>query len=296
MFRLRFLTLPFALLLVAGFSAADETSAKQKKLAIEGLKKADIPKGNVAESETVILAGVLPESRLKSIGDALTKTSKTARKALQFDEKDEPWKGKLTVVLLPERTHFSSYMRLVVGQRVEGNYHINIRSDEPTVVSGADLDAKATDSDVLGELGPVLAGAWIQAKVGPSANIPSWVRLGLGRAIAYRAEGPSSKRFSGYKTRARAAVLGGGGKPAAPIMDIWNSDRAEGLDLATSLMDYMAFGTGQANFGKFLAALRPDENGDAPAIAKAIEDAGWKTPADLEAAWKKWVTAGAIAK
>lgn len=292
---LRFL-LPVAFIAIAGLGLADETSDKQKKAAAANLKKADITKGNVAESDTVIVGGLLPETRLKALGDSLTKTSKLARKALQFDEKDEPWKGKLTVMYLPERTNFTSYMRLVVGKRVEGNYDINIRSDEPTVVIGADLDAKATDSDILGELGPVVAGAWLQAKVGSSASIPGWVRLGLGRAIAYRAEGTSSKRFTGYKARARTAALGGGGKGAAPIADVWGSDRADGLDLATSLMDYLAFGPKNGDFGKFISALRPDDNGDAQAVAKVLEDAGWKTPADLEAAWKKWVTAGSPAK
>lgn len=290
-------TLPFtAMIFLASLTLADDVSDKQKKVAVANLKKADIAKANVAESETVIVGGLLPESRLKTIGDSLTKTSKTARKALQFDEKDEPWKGKLTVMYLPERTNFTSYMRLVVGKRVEGNYDINIRSDEPTIVIGSDLDAKATDSDILGELGPVLAGAWLQAKVGSSASIPSWVRLGLGRAIAYRAEGTNSKRFTGYKTRARTAALGGGGKGAAPIADVWGSDRADGVDLATSLMDYLAFGPKSGDFGKFISALRPDDNGDAQAVPKVLEDAGWKTPAELDAAWKKWVAAGSIAK
>jgi hypothetical protein len=294
MLRFRFCLL-FALLL-ASVSAADETSEKQKKYAEASLKKADITKANVVESETVIVAGVLPESRLKTIGDALNKTSKLARKALQFAEKDEPWKGKLAVLYLPERTHFTSYMRLVVGQRAEGTWHINIRTDEPVIVSGMELDAKATDADILGELAPLVAGAWLQAKVGPSARVPGWVRIGVGRAIAYRAEGANSRRFSGYKTRARSAVLGGGGKFPAPIADVWGSDRADGLDLATSLMDFMAFGPGSANFDKFLSALRPDEDGEVQAMPKVIEDAGWKTPAELETAWRRWVTAGSPVK
>jgi hypothetical protein len=285
-----------ACLLVASFSQADNVSEKQKQVAAENLKKGDVSKGNVVECDTVIVSGALPEQRLKSIGDGLGKISKTARKALQFDAKDEPWKGKLTVVYLPERTQFTSYMRLVVGERVDGNYHINIRSDQPAIVSGGEFDAKATDAEVIGELGPVLAGAWLQAKAGGGANVPSWVRIGLGRAVAFRAEGTNGKRFGAYKTKARAALLGGGGRPAAPIADVWSGDRAEQVDLATSLMDYMAFGPGSANFGKFIAALRPDENGNEPMIAKAIEDAGWKTPADLEAAWRKWVTAGSPAK
>ena len=291
--------MPFtALLLIAfaGIASADEISDKQKKVAIENLKRADISKGNVAESETVIVAGLLPETRLKTIGDSLTKINKVSRKALQFDEKDEPWKGKLTVVYLPERTNFAQYMRLVVGQRPDGNWHIGIRSDEPTIVSGAEQDAKATDADIIAELGPLVAGAMLQSKVGLTTNIPGWVRIGLGRAVSFRADGVSGKRFTTFKSQARAAVIGGAGKPGAPIADIWTSDRPDGGLLATSLMDYLAFGPGSANFSKFLSGLRPDENGTEPAIAKVIEDAGWKMPADLEAAWKKWVTAGSPVK
>lgn len=280
----------------AGSAPADEVSDKQKKVAIENFKKAEISKGNVAESETLIVVGLLPETRLKAIGEALNKTTKLSRKALQFDEKDEPWKGKLTVIYLPERTNFTQYMRLVVGQRPEGNWHIGIRSDEPTIVSGAELDAKATDAEIVAELGPLVAGAMLQAKVGPSASIPGWVRIGLGRAVSLRADGVTGKRYSTFKTQARSAVLGGGGKAAAPIADVWGSDRPDGGLLATSLMDYLAFGPGAANFSKFLSGLRPDDNGTEPAIAAVIEGAGWKTPAELETAWKRWVTAGSPVK
>jgi hypothetical protein len=235
---------------------------------------------------------VLPEARLKTIADSLSKTNKTARTALQFDEKDEPWKGKLTIYYLPERKDFAQFMRLVAGERTDGNYHIAVRSDEPYVIGGGDLDAKATDGDIGAEMGQLLASAMMQAKVGTTAAIPPWVRGGLGRAVAYRAEGVNGKRYGAYKSQARTAVLGGGGKPGAPIADVWTSDRADGAMLATSLMDFFAFGPGKANFGKFLSSLRPDENGNQPDIAKVIEDAGWKKPTDLEAAWKKWVAAG----
>jgi len=294
---LRF-TLPLVALalLLSGAAPADDVSAKQKKVAAENLAKAEIAKGAATEGETVIVAGPLPAGRLKTIADSLSKTNKLARKALQFDDKDEPWKGKLTIYYLPERKDFAQFMRLVVGSRPEGNYHIAVRGDEPYVVGGVDLNAKATDGDVAAELGPLLAGAMMQAKVGTAAAIPPWVRLGMGRAVALRADGVTGKRYSAYKSQARVAVLGGAGKPGAPIADIWTGDRADGSLLATSLMDYFAFGPGKTNFGKFLSALRPDETGKEPDIAKVIEDAGWKRPIDLEAAWKKWVTAGSPAK
>lgn len=288
----------FAFLFAVVFAAAapaDDVSDKQKKVAAENFKKAEITKVGVVETETVIVAGILPDARLKTIGEALNKTSKLSRTALQFDAKDEPWKGKLTVVYLPERANFTQYMRQVVGEKPDGNSYIAIRSDEPAVISGAELDAKASDSDIIGELGPVVAQAWLQSKVGTSARVPGWVRHGLGRAIAYRAEGTTGKRFTTYKTRARTALLGGAGKSPAPIADVWGSDRADGVDLGTSLMDFLAFGPDKMKFTKFLSALRPDDNGNEPDIAKVIEEAGWKT-AELEAAWRKWVTAGSPVK
>jgi hypothetical protein len=292
---IRFLV-PLAVLFAATLASADEVSDKQKKVALANLKKAEIARGAAVECETVILAGPLSETRLKAIGDSLSKTTKLARKALQFDEKEEPWKGKLTVVFLPERKDFTQYLRDVVGQRAEGNWSIDVRSDEPYVVSGVELNAKATDADIVAELGPLVTGAMMQAKIGSAARAPGWVRIGLGRAVSMRAEGAMSRRFTTYKSQARVAVLGGGGKAAAPIADIWTSDRADGGLLATSLMDYLAFGPGSANFSKFLSGLRPDENGADPAIAAVIEGAGWKTPAELDAAWKKWVTAGSPVK
>jgi len=285
---------PFAAVLVlfAAVAFADEVSDKQKQAAQEKLKTAEVGKAAVAESAGLIVCGRLPETRLKAIAEALQKTYKTGRKAVQYEEKEEPWKGKLAVFYLPERKDFSSFMRLVVGQRPDGTVHIAIRGDEPFVVCGTELGAKATDAEITSELAPLVAGALLQSKAGPSANIPGWVRYGFGRAVAARAGGVNGRQFLAYKSAARAAVLGGGGKPQAPIADVWGSDRPDGGVLAASLMDFLAFGPGAKSFPMFVSGLRADENGNEPAITAVIEGAGWKTPAELELAWKKWVQAG----
>ncbi len=280
----------------AGNSSGDEVSEKQKKAALEKLAKAEVKRAAAVEGEAVIAVGQLPEARLRAIAATLAKTAKLGRKALQFDDKEEPWKGKLTVIYLPERKDFAQYMRLVVGQRPETSWAISIRGDEPFVISGADLNARASNADIAAELSPLVASAMLQAKVGTTAKPPRWVERGLGNVVAWRAEGMSGKRFSAYKTKARAAVLGGGGRPAAPIADVWSGERPDGEWLAASLMDFLAFGPGAANFPKFLSALRPGENGEDPAITTAIEAAGWKKPAELEIAWRKWVTAGSPVK
>lgn len=282
------------LALGAGMSPADEVSDKQKTVARGNLAKADIRKAAVAESDALIVCARLPEARVRTVAGALQKTYKTARKGLQFDEQEEPWKGKLTVYLLPDQRDFAQFMRSVAGQRAEGTSHTAVRGDEPYVVSGAELDAKVTDADVVAELAPLVAGALLSSKTGPSTAVPGWVRSGFGRAAALRAEGVTGRRFTTYKTQARAAVLGGAGRPPAALADAWG-DRPDAGVVATSLMDYMAFGPGAENFPKFLSGLRPDENGTEPAIMTAIEGAGWKGP-ELDAAWKKWVRAGMAAK
>lgn len=276
-----------------GIAPADEASDKQKKAVLDKLAKAEIPRIKAFEGDAVIVAGPLPDARLKAIAATLARTAKLGRKALQFDANEEPWKGKLTVIYLPERKDFAQYMRLVVGQRPETNHAISIRGDEPFVVSGANLDAKATNADIAAELSPLVAGALLQAKVGTTAKPPSWVRTGFGQVVAWRAEGASGRRLATYKSKARTAVLGGGGRPVA---DVWSGEQTDGEWLAASLMDFLAFGPGAANFPKFLSGLRPGENGQDPVIATAIRESGWKTNAELEKAWRKWVSAGSIVK
>ena len=60
----------------------------------------------------------------------------------------------------------------------------------------------------------------------------------------------------------------------------------------TSVMDYIAFGpTAAMNFSRFLVALRPGENMDAPGIDQVLMAVMW-TKDDLDKAWKKYVVTG----
>ncbi|MDB5310581.1 MAG: hypothetical protein JWO38_4783 [Gemmataceae bacterium] len=284
----------FLLALAAPVSPADEVSDKQRKVAEANLKKADIAKMVTVETDNLIVCAPLTETRAKTVAETAQKTFKVARKALQYDEKEEPWKGKLTVYYLPERQNFTQFMRLVVGLRVETTSHVAIRGDEPYVVSGAEISAKATDADIAAELGPLVGGALLSSKAGPANPIPGWVRNGFGRAASVRADGPNGKRFAGYKAQARIAVLGGAGKPPAPVAEAWG-DRPDADLIATSLMDYLAFGPEGKNFPKFVSALRLNENGEPPTAAMVFENAMLKQNT-LDAAWKKWVQGGMVVK
>src|SRR5439155_24205245 len=145
---------------------------------------------------------------------------------------------KLTVYYLPDR-QYKQFMRAVVGERAGDTAHYALKGDEPFVAVSPELPEKATDADVNGEVGAVVAAALLARKA-PTADFPDWVRAGFGRVTSMRAEGPSSRRYVAYKTQARSLVLGGKGKPSAPIADVWAGRTKESEALATSLMDYLA--------------------------------------------------------
>ena len=271
--------------------SADEVSDKQKKAAEENLTKSEVTKGVVGESENLLVAGPMSDTKAKAVAEALQKTYKLARKALQYEEKEEPWKGKLTVYVLPEKT-YKLFLRVVSGQRPEEPYRfIAIRGDEPYVVCATEITEKSAEADVAADAGPIVATALLNAKIGTATPVPEWVRMGFGRAAALRAEGTNSRRFGTYKTAARNAVFSG----KTAVGDVWGGQRKDGEVLSTSLMDYIAFGPGAANFSKFLGGFKPSETVAEPTIAQALEAAMWKEPT-LDATWKKWINGGMMVK
>ena len=278
-----------AALLAAMPVAADEASDAQKKVAAANLAKGDITKAVTVVTNELIVCATLTEAKTKALADALQKTHTLGRKVLQFEEKDDIWKGKLTVYYLPETKAFKNFIRSVAQARPDESYFFALRAAAPYIVESADVGDKATEADQFGEAGAHVATALLVTKGGTGTMFPEWVRGGLGRAISLRAEGTNTKRYGTYKATARKIVLGGG-KPA-PINEVWEGRGKESEVLATSLMDYIAFGPGQASFIKFINGFRPTETNQTPGVAQALEAAMWKQDA-LDAAWKKWVQGG----
>ena len=265
-----------------------ETATRQKATAVANLKKVEL-KGVVVETDYFLVAGTISEEKAKALGKALDKVVPVARKAAQYEEKDEPWKGKLAVYFLPEGKEFKSFVRGVVGEQPSGVAY-SLRSDDPFVVDPVDLPGKVTDADQFANTAAVVAGAYLKAKTSGS-SLPDWLRDGFGRVTAARAEGTSSKRYQTYKTQAKAAVLGKGNPPA--LADLWGGNKLDNADVLTaSFAEYLAYGPGAKMFPQFLIGLRPDEAGNNPAVTTALEAAGWKDVAMLEAAWRKWVQTG----
>ena len=283
-----------AVALLLGFAlavAADEVSDKQKEVARANLKKGDVRKAAVVETDHFIVCATIPEARAKALGAALEKVYPVARKALQMEEGESPWKGKLTVYYLTDRKEFNLFTAAVAGERTRESSYFALKGDEPYLVDGPELGEKATEAELFFEAGVLVASAVLQGHY-RTAEFPEWVKTGFARAAALRAGGTTSPRYTAYKTKARRAVLGTAGKPPPALASLWNGNSPDDREtVATSLMDYVVFGPGAKDSTRFLGGFRPSETVAAPGPAQALEAAGWKEP-QLEAAWRKWVQTG----
>lgn len=263
-----------------------ETVAKQKSTVLANLKKAEFGRPVVVESNHFLIAGTLQEEKAKALGVVLDKVVPLARKSLQYEEKEEVWKGKLAVYFLPEPRESRTFIRTILVEQPDG-VHYSLRTDEPFLVDPVAAPVKSSESDQFHLNAAIVAGAFLKAK-GASAAIPDWLVGGFGRVTAMRAEGLNAKRHAAYKTAAKGIANKG-----AKVMDLWAETKPANADLlANSFAEYLAYGPGAANFVKLIYGYRPDDNGNPPNAQQAFEAAGWKDLVMLEAAWRKWAISG----
>lgn len=270
---------------------AKAITAKQKETVIANLKKADLPKANLVETDNFFVVGVLPEEKVKALGVLLEKVVPIARKGLHYEAKEEAWKGKPAVYHFPEGRDFKGFVRSVIMIKPESVYY-DVRSDTPLVIDPVEVSGKTTETEQFAATAANVAAAYLKAR-GNTANIPEWLRIGFGRATALRADGLNSTRYQNYKKQAKAVAYGGKGNPPAEIADLWAENKNANADvLAASVVEYMAYGPGAENFIKLVYGFRPDENGNPVSVAQAFEAAGWKEIPMFEKAWQKWAMTG----
>lgn len=279
----------FAALAAAVPVSADDASEKLKKTASANLAKADITKTATAETDDLIVCATLSEAKTKTLADALQKSHALARKVIQVDEKENLWRGKLTVYYLPEAKAYKTFVRAVALSRPDEQFHFSLQGDAPYLVESADVGDKPTEAEQFGAAAAHVAVAVLEKKMG--ATFPEWVKGGFGRAVSLRTEGTNSKRYGAYKAAARRAVLGGMGRGPSPVSDAWEGGGKNGELVATSLMEYVLFAPTAGAGLKFLNGFRPTEAVATPGVPNALEAAMWKQET-LDAMWKKWVQAG----
>lgn len=286
-----------ALALCAAIAAAAPAPAQDKEkdaalvkeakaAAVANLKKANVEKPTVVETANFLVAGSLPEEKAKALGEVLEKTHAVARKALKFEDKETAWKGKLTVYYMPDGAEYKALMRRAFQVTPEGP-HFDVRADPPFLVDPAEATTKGTDADLYAGTAGRVAGALLKGKGTGTQNVPDWLRDGFGKVSAMRAEGAGGKRYAAYKAQAKAAAAKG------KLADVWSDEKSPtAAAVSTSFAEYLTYGPGAAKLPMLLDALRPSDTNQEPNVQQALEAAGWKDTAALEAAWKKWVAAG----
>jgi len=264
----------------------DEEVAKQKAKALEILKKCDVAKPALVETQDLIVCGPLPEDKLKTMGAAVQKQYTAAFKSLKFDA-DAPFKGKLTVYFFPERRTYSFFVSEVVTERLEKDDrgHADGRAEPPYVAVSVLPAEKPTDLEA--EASIEAAVALFQAKAGP-AKLPAWMKAGFARAMKMR-QNPAAAAADRDRTKRELANY------KYKAADVWippeNIDVKVKQLIAASLTEYLVFGPESAKLGKLLAAFRGGDGDQPPSVFDALKAAGIEVE-KLDVSWRRWVVTG----
>ena len=138
---MRWLPLTLALLPVSTNLAdeKDDLVAKQRAFVMQTMKKCEVAKPALIETQDLIVCGPFAEEKLKTMGELVQKNYTAALKALKFEMTDNPPSGKLAIYFFPERKQYALFVGDVVNDRLAKDERCHI-------------DAKPLRMDVAGAL------------------------------------------------------------------------------------------------------------------------------------------------
>jgi hypothetical protein len=265
-------------------SEADVLKAQQKK-ALANWKKG-LGQENPPHEETkhFLIYGTVKDKKLKELGPVLEKQYEEASRALQLT-KDDLWKGKVAVYLIPDRRDFLTFVRRVEFRRVyaEEKGSASIDMDFPHVIAGpADGEMDLTADE---QAGAQLGIALMKKKYGKFT--PSWVEEGFGRATAIKTT--SAQR----KAQERSWVLRVVNKDKVKAQDAWGGglDASEASVLRGSVIYYLAYSGRTPKFVPFLMGFRPTETVPEPTTEMVFRNLGVDMDR-LHKVWRAWVSQG----
>lgn len=163
----------------------DEAAAAQKKKAEYNWKRAfETGTPTLVETKYLLLYSKLPADKLEPLAEQLHRQMALAARALEM-QRNDLWKGKLAVYILPDREDFETFVRRTERRRVMGEERGSYLLDkEASQVAAGPRDketpAAPTDLTVAEQAGAELAMALLEQKFGRA--VPFWVRQGFGRA------------------------------------------------------------------------------------------------------------------
>jgi hypothetical protein len=265
--------------------AADKLEALKKKAQANW---ALLDAGEAVLHESAHLLLVAPkglEKRLKEIDTLLEKSHGKAVEALGMNPKESPWPVKLTVYLVSEREHYTTFVRRVEKRRLEGGEtgSFDADGDEPHAIGSP--PRSRNDPGIEAQAAQQLAAALLQKKAGRKVLLPGWLVLGFGRATYARV---NALDVGVRAERARAADLVVKQKRTAA--QVWGGDLdgEESSVLGFSLSDYLAYGPGSGKFPAFVEAFKPDEGQEKKTTDQVLAALNIKGD-KLDSAWKAWV-------
>lgn len=284
---------------ILGFCLAPLAMSQEKKIppeklgemAAEAMKKSDVADARVIETENLVVATTLPESKAKALAEALQKTFALAAKTLKFTEA-EIKANRMVIYTFADVDNFRQFQRSVLKVRPEDSEFTayDVKRDNPFIAVSARRGDRNPHFDLLA--GNEISRALLAQK-GGNARLPEWMKDGFARAVHMRLN-PGTAGAERAAVQRIAPRVGKSSK-APPVVDkAWSGMGKEKDLVAAGLMDFFAFGPGAEKFSSLLNGLIPVDGGGDPSLADGLKAADWMLE-DLDRAWRDWISKGSPA-
>lgn len=257
-----------------------------KEAAVENLKKVGLKDSRVVESENLVLASVLAESKAKSTVDAVQKTFTSAAKALKFEESE--LKTKWQVYVFPDVDGYRQFQRTVLKNRPDSDEFtsFDVKRDDPFIaVSPRRGETANFEMLIAGEVSKAML-----TRKGGNARLTEWMKDGFARAVQMRSN-PASVGTDRTQVMRLAPKVGKSAKGLTVVDKAWSGTGKEKDLIAASLMDFFTFGSGQERFGTIVSGLIPGDNDRDPTFMDSLRAAEIMVE-DLDREWREWIAKG----
>lgn len=269
-----------------------EDLAKHKAVINDIAKKLKFNSVSIVETSDLIVCSSMPETKVKPFADAAQKAVSVARENLKYEKGEMLFSSKLAIYVFTDQSELKMFIRTVEQRRPEmDTYSIVLRGSTPHVAICPDAGTKRVDAELSANAACWAAAAVLNKKIGVTAgaSIPEWLQIGYGRACSMR--GDSQVKQAAFRSKMKS-IVSSRSKTVVWAKSLWDGTKLTDRDLvATSFVEYLAFGPIADKFVGFVRAAKGTPDDDQPTIDYAI--ASLDTTADnLDVAWKTWIVKG----
>jgi hypothetical protein len=286
----RSLTIGLTVLVLLSSARADEkpeATEAQKNTAKENWGKLESTPALLSETDHfLIVAPKALEAKLKEIGELLEKHYDTSGKSLFTGKKEVPFKGKMTVYLLSDPDHITSFIRRVEKRRPLGMEKGSWSGDDDKLFVAAGPPRDKNDPPVEVQAAQLVSTVLLQRKAGKGTILPYWLSSGYGRATYYKVVGPREKAVSAERGNATRIIR----TTKRNAQDVWNGtlEGDEGTALEPSVAYFLAYGPARTKFLALLAGFAPGENQEKKTMDQALEAAELKVDI-VNKGFRNWI-------